>query len=37
VIFLGGMDAVGGPMLKQMKELGITASSPPVTAVARPS
>ena len=25
VIFLGGMDAVGGPMLKQMKELGITA------------
>ncbi|HNL97131.1 MAG TPA: branched-chain amino acid ABC transporter substrate-binding protein [Accumulibacter sp.] len=25
VIFLGGMDAVGGPMLKQMKELGIKA------------
>jgi len=25
VIFLGGMDAVGGPMLKQMKELGIAA------------
>jgi len=25
VIFLGGMDAVGGPMLKQMKELGINA------------
>ena len=25
VIFFGGMDAVGGPMLKQMKSLGITA------------
>jgi branched-chain amino acid transport system substrate-binding protein len=25
VIFLGGMDAVGGPMLKQIKELGIQA------------
>ena len=25
VIFFGGMDAVGGPMLKQMKALGITA------------
>ncbi|MBL8395049.1 MAG: branched-chain amino acid ABC transporter substrate-binding protein [Candidatus Accumulibacter sp.] len=25
VIFLGGMDAVGGPMLKQIKELGIKA------------
>ena len=25
VVFFGGMDAVGGPMLKQMKSLGITA------------
>lgn len=25
LIFFGGMDAVGGPMLKQMKNLGITA------------
>ncbi len=25
IIFFGGMDAVGGPMLKQMKSLGITA------------
>ena len=25
VIFFGGMDAVGGPMLRQMKQLGITA------------
>lgn len=25
VVFFGGMDAVGGPMLKQMKALGITA------------
>ena len=25
VIFFGGMDAVGGPMLQQMKQLGITA------------
>jgi len=25
VIFLGGMDAIGGPMLKQIKELGIKA------------
>ncbi len=25
LVFLGGMDAVGGPMLKQMKELGIKA------------
>jgi branched-chain amino acid transport system substrate-binding protein len=25
VIFYGGMDAIGGPMLKQMKELGIKA------------
>ncbi|EJN09380.1 branched-chain amino acid ABC transporter substrate-binding protein [Herbaspirillum sp. YR522] len=25
VVFFGGMDAVGGPMLRQMKQLGITA------------
>ena len=25
LIFFGGMDAVGGPMLRQMKQLGITA------------
>jgi len=25
IVFFGGMDAVGGPMLKQMKSLGITA------------
>jgi branched-chain amino acid transport system substrate-binding protein len=24
VVFFGGMDAVGGPMLRQMKQLGIT-------------
>jgi branched-chain amino acid transport system substrate-binding protein len=25
IVFFGGMDAVGGPMLRQMKQLGITA------------
>jgi len=25
IVFFGGMDAVGGPMLKQMKSLGLTA------------
>jgi branched-chain amino acid transport system substrate-binding protein len=35
VVFFGGMDAVAGPMMRQMKQLGITPSSWAVTASAR--